>query len=66
MSEFVEVRKAAEEAAEKRQSLLFLPCHKSHVDYVVISYVFYRLGIALPHVAAGRRVVISHPLSSRK
>ena len=41
------------EAAEKKHSILFLPCHKSHVDYLVISYIFYRLGIALPHIAAG-------------
>lgn len=33
--------------------MVFLPCHKSHVDYLVISYIFYRLGIALPHIAAG-------------
>jgi glycerol-3-phosphate O-acyltransferase len=47
------VRKAAMEAEKKKQSLIFLPCHKSHVDYLVISYIFYRMGIALPHIAAG-------------
>ena len=26
---------------------------QSHVDYLVISYIFYRMGIALPHIAAG-------------
>ncbi|KAJ3083787.1 hypothetical protein HK102_000908, partial [Quaeritorhiza haematococci] len=52
-SEFIEVRKYAEIAEKNRCSMIFLPCHKSHVDYLVISYVFYRLGLALPHIAAG-------------
>lgn len=30
-----------------------MPCHKSHIDYLVVSYVLYRMGIALPHIAAG-------------
>lgn len=37
-------------------SLIFLPSHKSHIDYLVISYVFFRLGIALPHIAAGENL----------
>ncbi|KAJ3110248.1 hypothetical protein HDU96_006773 [Phlyctochytrium bullatum] len=52
-SEFFELRKWAEMAEKKKMSLIFLPCHKSHVDYLVISYIFYRLGLALPHIAAG-------------
>ncbi len=47
------LRSTAKEAAEKRISLCFAPCHKSHVDYLVVSYVLYRMGIALPHIAAG-------------
>lgn len=47
------LRNVAKEAAERRISLVFAPCHKSHVDYLVVSYVLYRLGIALPHIAAG-------------
>ncbi|KAJ3218193.1 hypothetical protein HDU67_006455 [Dinochytrium kinnereticum] len=52
-SEFFELRKWAEIAEKKNMSLIFLPCHKSHVDYLVISYIFFRLGLALPHIAAG-------------
>ncbi|KAJ1568215.1 hypothetical protein HK096_007226, partial [Nowakowskiella sp. JEL0078] len=52
-AEFMEVRKYAEIAQRRKQSMIFLPCHKSHVDYLVISYIFYRLGLALPHIAAG-------------
>ncbi|RKO99400.1 hypothetical protein CXG81DRAFT_14564, partial [Caulochytrium protostelioides] len=51
--EVVQLKRWAEIAQREKISLVFLPCHKSHVDYLVISYVFYRLGLALPHIAAG-------------
>ncbi|KAJ3360646.1 hypothetical protein GGF32_008262 [Allomyces javanicus] len=57
-SEFIALQEAAKDAAAKGISLLFLPSHKSHVDYLVISYVFYRLGLALPHIAAGQNLNI--------
>lgn len=47
------LRKVAEEAAEKKQSIIFLPCHRSHVDYVSLQLICYRLGLALPTVVAG-------------
>ncbi|CAG8445599.1 13588_t:CDS:10 [Dentiscutata erythropus] len=47
------LRRVAIHAAQNSQSLIILPCHKSHVDYIVISYIFFRLGLALPHIAAG-------------
>lgn len=40
-------------AASKKQSLIILPCHKSHVDYLTMSWLFYRLGLSLPHIVAG-------------
>lgn len=43
----------AEEAARKKKSIIFLPCHRSHVDYVSLQLICYRLGIALPTVVAG-------------
>ncbi|KAF9436837.1 hypothetical protein BGZ76_002833 [Entomortierella beljakovae] len=52
-SEFLELRKVAEYCAEKKYSMIILPCHKSHIDYLVISYIFFRMGLALPHIAAG-------------
>lgn len=52
-SEFLELRRVAEYCAEKRYSMVILPCHKSHIDYLVISYIFFRMGLALPHIAAG-------------
>ena len=33
--------------------LVVLPSHKSHLDYLVISYLFYTNGGAVPHIAAG-------------
>ncbi|KAL4776749.1 acyltransferase-domain-containing protein [Aspergillus nidulans var. acristatus] len=51
--EILRLRVVAEEAAKKKQSIVFLPCHKSHVDYVSLQIICYRLGIALPVVVAG-------------
>ena len=33
--------------------IVYLPCHRSHVDYLVLSYVIHQRGLAPPHVAAG-------------
>ena len=33
--------------------IVLCPSHKSHVDYLVLSYVFYENGMTPPHVAAG-------------
>ena len=52
-AEVLRLRRVAEEAAEKRQSIIFLPCHRSHVDYVSLQVICYRLGLALPTVVAG-------------
>ena len=40
-----------EEGREK--SLILVPSHKSHVDYLIISYIFYHYGLMPPHIAAG-------------
>ena len=52
-NEFSKVKQVAEYAMKNQISMIYLPCHKSHMDYLVISYVFYRLGLSLPHIAAG-------------
>jgi glycerol-3-phosphate O-acyltransferase len=33
--------------------IVYLPCHRSHVDYLVLSYVIHQRGLSPPHVAAG-------------
>ncbi len=37
--EFLQVRRAAEYAFKNKISMIFLPCHKSHIDYLVIRWV---------------------------
>ena len=51
--EVLRLRSVAQEAAKKKQSIVFLPCHKSHVDYVSLQIICFRLGIGLPIVVAG-------------
>ncbi|EEP75827.1 conserved hypothetical protein [Uncinocarpus reesii 1704] len=51
--EVLRLRAVAREAAKEKKSIIFLPCHKSHVDYVSLQIICYRLGIALPVVVAG-------------
>ncbi|WFC98494.1 hypothetical protein MYAM1_001222 [Malassezia yamatoensis] len=53
MSQVLELRRIATEAAKKKQSVIFLPCHKSHIDYLVLSWILYRVGLSLPHIIAG-------------
>jgi glycerol-3-phosphate O-acyltransferase len=33
--------------------IIYVPCHRSHMDYLLLSYAIYRKGYAVPHVAAG-------------
>lgn len=51
--EVLRLRKVAEEAQKKKQSIIFLPSHRSHVDYVSMQLICYRLGLDLPVVVAG-------------
>lgn len=51
--EVLMLRKVAQRAEANKQSIVFLPCHRSHVDYVSMQLICYRLGIALPTVVAG-------------
>lgn len=51
--EVLRLRQVARQAEKNKQSIVFLPCHRSHVDYVSMQLICYRLGIALPVVVAG-------------
>jgi glycerol-3-phosphate O-acyltransferase len=33
--------------------IVYVPCHRSHIDYLLLSYVLYHNGLAPPHIAAG-------------
>ena len=39
--------------AGRNGPVVIAPSHKSHIDYLVISYLFYRNGMVPPHIAAG-------------
>lgn len=51
--EVLRLRSVAEQAEKKKHSIIFLPCHRSHVDYISMQLICFRLGIALPTVVAG-------------
>jgi len=33
--------------------LVYVPCHRSHMDYLLLSYSVYMQGFVVPHIAAG-------------
>lgn len=37
----------------RHQQLVYLPCHRSHLDYLLLSYMLFEHGLMLPHIAAG-------------
>ena len=37
----------------KKMPFVIIPCHRSHIDYLLIHYVFYHNNIQLPFIAAG-------------
>ena len=42
--------------ASKKGPLVLVPCHKSHLDYLILSYVFFRNNMPPPHIAAGKNL----------
>ncbi len=41
------------ERAAQGNEIVYVPCHRSHMDYMLLSYVIYVNGYAPPHIAAG-------------
>jgi glycerol-3-phosphate O-acyltransferase len=39
--------------AARKSSIVLVPSHKSHIDYLVLSYIFYNYGMIPPLIAAG-------------
>ncbi len=33
--------------------VIYVPCHRSHIDYLLVSFILYQRGFVPPHVAAG-------------
>ena len=48
VSGFEDVRALAE-----THTLIYTPCHRSHIDYLLLSHVLHHRGLMLPHIAAG-------------
>jgi len=37
----------------RTHTLVYLPCHRSHIDYLLLSYALFKQGLMAPHIAAG-------------
>lgn len=37
----------------KKMPFVIIPCHRSHIDYLLLSYLFYKNNVQLPFIAAG-------------
>ena len=41
------------QSVDEGSEIIYVPCHRSHMDYLLLSYVVYHKGYAVPHIAAG-------------
>ncbi len=39
----------------KTHCLVYVPSHRSHLDYLLLSYLLYYRGFVIPHIVAGRQ-----------
>ncbi|MFC3025184.1 glycerol-3-phosphate 1-O-acyltransferase PlsB [Vibrio zhugei] len=46
------VRRLAQDGHE----VVYVPCHRSHMDYLLLSYVLFHEGMVPPHIAAGNNL----------
>jgi len=37
----------------KDHEIVYVPCHRSHFDYLLLGYIVYHQGLSIPHTAAG-------------
>lgn len=42
--------------AGQRGSLIFIPCHKSHLDYLILNHLIYQHHMTPPRIAAGKNL----------
>ncbi|MCP4681667.1 MAG: hypothetical protein GY864_04990 [Desulfobacterales bacterium] len=40
----------------KKGTLIYIPSHKSHIDYLALNYIFYQHHMHIPRVAAGKNL----------
>ncbi|MEI8676858.1 glycerol-3-phosphate 1-O-acyltransferase PlsB [Pseudoalteromonas sp. Hal040] len=41
------------ELTDKGHEIIYMPCHRSHMDYLLLTYSIYHLGLVPPHIVAG-------------
>jgi len=41
------------QSVDEGSEIMYVPYHRSHMDYLLLSYVVYHKGYAVPHIAAG-------------
>jgi glycerol-3-phosphate O-acyltransferase len=51
MNELKRVKQLAQKG-----TIIYVPCHKSHIDYLVLSYLLNRNQLPCPHIAAGKNL----------
>ncbi|PWI31864.1 glycerol-3-phosphate 1-O-acyltransferase [Vibrio albus] len=44
---------AVRRLAQDGHEIVYVPCHRSHMDYLLLSYVLFQEGMVPPHIAAG-------------
>ena len=37
----------------REMPVVYIPCHKSHLDYLILSYLLYRNNLTIPYIVAG-------------
>ncbi|MDO4223406.1 MAG: glycerol-3-phosphate 1-O-acyltransferase PlsB [Acinetobacter sp.] len=37
----------------QKYEIVYTPCHRSHIDYLLLSYVIFKQGLRVPYIAAG-------------
>lgn len=43
-------------AMSQKGPLILVPCHKSHIDYLILAYILFEHKMPCPHVAAGKNL----------
>lgn len=43
-------------ATLRQHPIVLMPCHRSHFDYLILSYIFHRNHLSPPHIAAGENL----------
>ena len=49
---------------KKKGTVIFVPTHRSYVDFIILSYIFFAYNMPLPYIAAGDWMEKMGPLAS--